>query len=279
MKKRNLIAELIMLLFLTSYGFSQEVQLGDSLQDIMDGLSTKDLIGSDDLGLWPENEYYVYDKDGLSVILSMNFYPFGVISNEGGESFLLSDFDGDSVLDMKSRYLFIPPWIVGKNSKGTNNGKDIKVYLNLLRNAYQSDPRPVDSDGMQEGTEWIVEAAKDVYLNDRYYSYLIYLYSYLYNRGEYIPAYLCIDALSQEFKNEKESLMIYFVETAIQMDDLDFAKQIDDFLVHLYPDFIPGKVYRYLLSNDEAEKTDILDDLLSEHGDHWLVIEKIKKTM
>ncbi|MDC7239968.1 MAG: hypothetical protein PQJ50_06370 [Spirochaetales bacterium] len=274
--KRNLCGLGLMILLVTPL-ISLEVDLGDSLQPLMSSLTAEDFLGKDNLGLWLENEYYVYQLENLRIILSMNYYPFAVLTQKGEQNVFLVDYDGDSLFDITSQYLFIPPWVVNHYSTGENTKDQISEYLDNSSIAFQSDEAPGESETMLSNGRMLVETAADRDAEDRIFFYYEYLYNYLYSRKEYETAYYCLEDLFTALGSEiNTTLLIYMVELAYRMNQMEQAKQINTMLLQNYPDFIPGQVYSYLLSEDSEEKENIKNILLNEHQNHWMVLDKVK---
>ncbi len=268
----------IVLYFVSLQVYTIEISIGDSLKDIIGNINEDDYLGMDNLGLWPENEYHVYNiEDDNRIFLSMNFYPFGVLVEKNDTHVFLIDFDGDSYLDFEANYLYIPPWVISLNSNGSHSGNFMLEYLDLTSKAFQSDELPQDSDDMKIRTTKLIEIADNRNAEDRVYVYYDYLYNYLYSRKEYETAYYCLQNLFQSMNSpQNETILIYMVELAYRNGQLNESRGLNNILIEYFPDFIPGLVYQYILEEDQELKEKYKMVLLEEHANHWMVKEKIK---
>ena len=145
---RRYIIFIITICFVSLNAYTIEISVGDSLKEIIGNINEDDYLGMDNLGIWPENEYHVYNiADDNRIFLSMNFYPFGVLVEKNDKHIFLIDFDGDSYLDFETNYLYIPPWVISLNSNGSHSGDFMLEYLDLTSKAFQSDELPQDVRG------------------------------------------------------------------------------------------------------------------------------------
>jgi tetratricopeptide (TPR) repeat protein len=265
---------------ISSSVFAQEIILGSSIRNLTNLITNETSVGKTDLGLWVENEIYLYEiSNGISLLISCNYYPFGVLINGSDQKFLI-DIDGDSIIDIEIEYLFVPHWVVSLNSKEKNDTQNVVEVLNMYYTAFQNNVSIRESELILSGAKEIVNAAKDISYLNRDILYLFYLYDHLFVLKEY---QLCIKYLSY-LDNEiikrysigtHPIIYIYLVETLYKLNDFDRARNIDNSLLEYYPDCIPGLVYQVLLETDIQKKDDLTKTLIKNHGDHWLVQEKL----
>jgi len=275
---KNKIFILIYFLLASHFMYTQEITVGMTLKTLTQNINENDLTNKTDLGLWLENEIYIYKIDGEDrLLVSMNYYPFGVITHKDGKSYFLIDFDGDSILDREIEYLYVPPWVIRNFSNGGNTGDTIKNMLKLSTSAFQGNDLPYENEAMKTRTKELVLAAKDRGYDDRPYIYYEYLYNYLYKKRELDSAYECLETLYISLNKEMDStLLIYMVELANKRGQLDEARQINNLLITNFPNFIPGIVYQYILEENITIKNEYRNSLLEKNSNHWLVIEKVK---
>ena len=65
------------------------------------------------------------------------------------------------------------------------------------------------------------------------------------------------------------------VESLYKLNEFNNAKVFNNVLLEQYPQCIPGMVYQVLLETDNSRKTRLKELLLVNHGDHWLVKQKL----
>jgi hypothetical protein len=101
--------------------FAQEMGLGSSIKGLASLITNETVVRKTNLGLWIENEIYLYKiSDTILLLLSCNYYPFGILI-KGTDSKFLINVDGDSILDNEIKYLFVPHWVILLNSKEKND--------------------------------------------------------------------------------------------------------------------------------------------------------------
>jgi len=270
---------IVILLFNSQLLISQDLEIGSSIGELPNSITSETRFRKIDLGLWLENEIYQYEiTSKLHLLVSQNYYPFGVlILNE--EPYFLIDIDGDSIFDIKTDKLFVPHWIVSLNSKVKTDRTNIENIFNMYYIAYQNNESILTSESIINATKEIVFAGKDLLYPNRDILYILYLYNNFYISKEY---QLCLKYLeildktmtSSTNKNTQAILLIYHVETLYKLNEFQKALDINNTLLKLFPEFIPGKVYQVLLEQDPEKRNKLMDELLRKYSEHWLIKEK-----
>jgi len=132
----------------------------------------------------------------------------------------------------------LSPTTGGKIEKLYQNKKTKNRHLLIMFMAYQDHISQTSAVGKRPNTKFQVELITD----------LAYEFKNIFNK---IPALIYVykfEALDTSGKNEES------------------AKVIDEGLTE-YPDSVPLKVYKFLISKD----ADIKTDLINNHSNHWMV--------
>ena len=79
------------------------------------------------------------------------------------------------------------------------------------------------------------------------------------------------DELRSRFNKENPLVLLYELETYINLKQDDKAREILKELREKDPTFIPGMVYEYQLETDKEKAKFLLADLKKNHGNHWIV--------
>lgn len=274
-KIQNII---ILLLLISANIISEEIKIGDSLTGLTKGIQSTDLFSNEDLGLWPENQVMVYKIKGDNLLLvSMNYYPFGVITKSNGRNIFLVDFNGDSLLDCQPEMLFVPPWIVDLNSKGGDSGNVLRSLFEQKLAAYNGNVIPSESPQMMSFAKKLVEIAKDINAEDRTFLYFDFLHDVLYKRKEYLIDKAClanIEEVASKTKEARSVWLIQAIELAYKDDDVELCRKYDNELILINDSFIPGLYYQYLLENNVEKKEVIRKKLITKYSDHWIVQDR-----
>lgn len=268
----------ILLLLISANLFAVDFKIGDSLKGLSQNIQSTDLFSSEDLGLWPENQVTIYKiKDGNLLLVSMNYYPFGVITKNNGDNIILLDFNGDSILDCQPEMLFVPPWIVDLNSKGGDSGNILRSLFEEKLAAYNGNVLPGESPQMISFAIKLVAIAKDINAEDRIYVYFDFLHDVLYKRKEYLIDKAClanIETIASTTKEARSVWLIQAIELAYKDDDIELCKKYDNELVLINNSFVPGLYYQYLLENNLENKEAFRKILLTNYSDHWMIQER-----
>ena len=258
----------------------QEIKLGSSIKGLTGNITNKTKMEIIDLEIWIENEVYSYDiSPKYSLLISANYFPFGVLIKEDAPYFLI-DIDGDSVLDIQTTHLHVPHWVVSLNSKEKNNNKNIINLFDSWYALFQNNVSPTNSElALNLGREY-VQAGNNLSYANRDLIYLHQLYDELYTSGEYQLGLKYLNILDNEmisrFRNGTHVIiMIYIVESLYKLNEYEKAKTMNTILLEYVPDCIPGMVYQVLLETNIIERNRLREILLRNYSDHWLVKNKI----
>jgi hypothetical protein len=257
---------------------AQEITLGSSLKGLTSHITNETKAGITDLGVWIENKIYLYEiSPRYSLLISGNYYPFGILVKDD-ISYFLMDIDGDSTLDVQTKYLHVPHWVVFLNSKEKNNNKNIVNIFDLWYELFQSNERNSESVSYL-GREY-VQAGNNLTYTNRDLIYLHQLYDSLYSLGDYQLGLRYLSILDNEmisrFGNGTHVItLIYIVETLYKLNEYDKAAAMNNMLLEHIPDCIPAMVYQVLLETNAVEKNRLRGLLLRNYSDHWLVKNKL----
>ena len=259
---------------------AQQIGIGTSLRGLTNYISTETRVSRVDLGIWAENAVYIYEiLPQYSLLISANFYPFGVLVKDDDPYYLL-DITGDSVLDTRTNRLHVSPWVASINSKVANSETNIISIFNTWYDIFQNDEPPGDSQLTQNLAFEYVEAGSNLNYPNRDLLFLHSLYDSLYMLGEYQLCLIYLSFLDNELISRIQSgthaiILIYLVETLFKMQDYIKASYANNFLLEGNPDCIPGLVYQVLLEDDPGTRNLLREALINSHGTHWLVRDKL----
>jgi hypothetical protein len=258
----------------------QDIKLGSSLKGLTNSISNRTKLQKMDLEIWVENEIYGYEiSSNVLLLISINYYPFGVLIKDNKPYYLI-DFDGDSILDTKIEYLYVPHWVVLLNSKEKDNSNNIKNIFDMYYRAYQNNESVRNSELIFNGVKEIIQAGKNVSYPNRDILYIFYLYDYLYTIEQYELCLRYLELLDKtmisRFSGDTHSIiLIYLVETLYKLGSYQKATEVNNLLLKWYPECVPGMVYQVLLEANQNKKNSLREGLLKNHGKHWLVKEKL----
>ncbi|WP_428769430.1 hypothetical protein V1L52_10425 [Treponema sp. HNW] len=259
--------------------FAEAFEIGDSLKGITKKIDTAAFMGTAEDGFWPEDRVSIYKYGNGAVLVSMNYYPFGLITQKDGKNIFLLDFDGDSFLDCESEFLFVPPWVVALNSTGTKDGNTFIDFLSAKFRAFNGSSEPESSPQMLSCAEKLTAAARDVQADDRFLLYADFLYGLLYTRKEYGLAANCLALTEKTASLTAESRctwLIQALETAYKAEDTALCKTYVQELVSTGSTFAPGLYYEYLLEDNPERREKLRKKLLSEYSEHWMIKDRFK---
>jgi hypothetical protein len=259
---------------------AQDIKLGSSLKELTNSISNGTRIQKINLEFWVENEIFGYEiSSNVLLLISRNYYPFGVSIKDDNPYYLI-DFDGDSILDIQIEYLYVPHWVVSLNSREKNNSTNIENIFDMYYRAYQNNESVRNSELIFNGAKEIIQAGQNVSYQNRDILYIFFLYDYLYTIKEYE---LCIKYLELLDKtmisrfggSTHTMILIYLVETLYRLGSYQKATEVNNLLMEWYPECIPGMVYQVLLEPDQNKKNNLMERILMNHSEHWLVKEKL----
>lgn len=278
-----LLLAILLLLTVTTVSVAddqvQQLEKGDNLLEYLKDHSQLFIHGDLRVSHWKEGAVGIYTQqkdsaEGVKVILSVGRYPLAVLRDDGPESYVLIDTNGDGVLDVRREELFIPFWVVFKNSPNKTSDERILYVMELMYQAFQSDAGPAQSDEMKKAFATIDSYALDEEKENRDLFYMLYFYSG-YNLKEQELSLLTLNALRNQCDERlgKVHLLVYLfiAETLINLDRGPEASQYVERVLDSDPDFVPALAYRYKLEKDPDKAEDMLRRLKQDHGDHWVV--------
>lgn len=277
MKKLALMLVLICLLSQIVFG-AELLKEGDNLAEYLQENLVKYRVDLQPLSDWPEGKAaaYLYDTamDGTTpvIIVVDDKYVIGVLQGLSPNAYYLFDSDGDGILDLRTDFGFLPFWVVLMTSTNRSQNDNISEIMDVLYQGYQSNEGPMRN-------TIIAAQAMEKFKNDpeaenRDLIYLLYFYL-THNQeipAQSLEAIRLLDVSMRVRFNEIHPLIIlYELETCLNMGQLDNARELLTALRNLDPAFIPGKVYEYQLETDEEKAKALLAELKKDHGDHWIV--------
>ena len=276
----NKIKILISLFFLANILNAQEITYGSSLRELIDLISNETKIEKVRIGDWIEYEIYKYEiTPKYSLLVSVNFYPFAVLVNDGTQYFLI-DNSGNSVLDIYTTVFYVPLWVVFANSNEKNDNRNILQLFDSLYETFQSNESPHGSIAANNVAKEIVLAGNDLSYVNRDLIYGFYLYDTLFSSGIYNLSLISLNswnnAMVSRYNTSMHPLLyIYSLETLYKLNEFSTAFTINNLLLEHYPNCIVGKVYQVLLEKNAIEQNRLRQVVIRDHGQHWLVKEKL----
>jgi hypothetical protein len=215
----------------------------------------------------------------LKILVVSDQYAFGVLQLENSESVFLLDMMGDGKLDTKYPTLFIPFWVVAKNTpdnlKTSNN--NVEEFFNGFYNAFQADVNPSLKNGeLQQKLSELLENLTNDNLENRDLIYSLYCY---YRLGPTFPRqaleslnYLTDHYISM-FGDAHPLLFLHTVETLLDLGNIDDARGVLIDLLKIDPAFIPAQVYQWQLEQDNQKKERLYQQLKKRYPNHWIVVQ------
>jgi tetratricopeptide (TPR) repeat protein len=260
--------------------FSQELTTGMSLNELGRQVSYDTKWRMADLGVWIDNKIFLYEvTPKYTLLVSNNLFQFGVLVN-GTNPYFLIDIDGDSILDVQTNFLHVPYWVVATNSIEDARNRNVMFLFDYWYQVFQNNESPRNSSLVRDLSIEYYEAANDTAYINRDLIYLHSLYDELFAAGEYDLALRYLDILDNESQSRYRIgthiiILIYTVESLYKIHDYDRAIRVNNTILQHIPDCIPSLVYQVLLETDAIAKNRLREALLSKHGEHWLVREKL----
>lgn len=258
-----------------------QLKIGDNFRQYLKDHPIKYKIQAPTKSDWPERNIFfgVFEKPrnpkNPAFLLSQGKIPFGVMQGAEGQTYFLYDTDGDSILDFKTEKNLLPPWViintVKNKDKSTNNLKEI---LDLMYETHKSKEGHADKTKIIKAGELILKEAKDPQRPNRD---LIYLINYYLNVMQFSPklAIKTMEILDRMYKErfgaDHPLIVLYWMESHINADQRDEARQLNKRLRQMDPNFVPAIFYQYKLEDDPAIANKLKNKLLQDHKDHWIV--------
>jgi hypothetical protein len=260
--------------------FGQELTVGMSISELTKQVSNNTKWRMVDLGMWIENTMYLFEVTPKYTLLYSNaLFQFGVLVNDANPYYLI-DIDGDSVLDVQTAILHAPYWIATTNSVKDGRNENVMYLFDNWYQLFQNNESPRNSNLLRSLSMEYVQAANNTAYINRDLLYLHQLYDNLFAAGEYDLALRYLAILEGETQSRYRTgthiiILIYTLESLYKLQDYDRAVMQNNILLEYFPDCIVSQVYQVLLETNAAERNRLKEALLSEHGDHWLVREKL----
>ena len=251
---------------------------GDNLREYLHKNLVKYEKEVNPISSWPEGKTkictYNTKVDGTSpVVLVINdSFPIGVLQGTSPNAYFLFDFDGDGILETKTNTAALPYWVVKITSINKTRNDNITKILDIIYQGFQNDNGPIAS--TISSMQAIDEYKSDVNFGNRDLVYLIYFYTaYSQKLREQSLAAISLlgDELKSRFNKEHPLILLYTIETYINLGQDDKAREVVKQLRKADPEFIPGMVYEYQLETDKEKAKALLEDLKMNHADHWIV--------
>jgi hypothetical protein len=262
---------------------TQELAVGMSLNELGRQVSGNTKWWMVDLGVWDDNKVILFDvTPKYTFLASSSLYQIGVLVNDANPYYLI-DIDGDSILDVKTNFLHVPYWVVASNSIKDGNNENAMFLFDYWYQTFQNNESPRNSSLLIDlSREYFLAANNTAYIN-RDLIYLHQLYDQLYAEGEYDLALRYLAILDDETQSRYGMgthiiVLIYTLESLYKIQDFDRAVRTNNILLEYFPDCIVSQVYQVLLETDPVERNRLKEALLSKHGEHWLVREKMAIT-
>jgi hypothetical protein len=125
---------------------AQELTTGMSLRELAKQVSNSTKWATVDLGVWIENDIYMYEvTPKYTLLVSNRVYAFGVLVKDVNPYYLI-DIDGDSVLDVQTNFLHVPYWVVTTNSIEDGRNENIMFLFDYWYQVFQDNESPRNSD-------------------------------------------------------------------------------------------------------------------------------------
>lgn len=277
----------VILLILCSMNFvnAQTPQRGDNIYNVFSKFDSTHLRTAFKVSNWVEGKIVFAQASGWEnsdpefLFLRSQKLDFFAVQHIKQPEYFLIDTDGDSVLDTQSNDLWLPFWVVKKNSIISKKDKSI---IKLLDKTYELTLQ-ADDGAMDESLARKYEQYRtDSSLANRHIAYLFDSYQVLlmsaYEKQQQAPAELCIPIM-YNLANECVNLFgvvpaivcIYQGEALLGADMVDEARKHFKMSLQFYPKSVPLQVYDYRLEQDPNEKQRKFIKLKKDHPNHWMV--------
>jgi hypothetical protein len=269
----------IAVLFISGSVYSYDMlKIGDNVVEYVQKNPVKIKLNNiKPISEWPEGRviFYTYSqKAGESpVIVFANFnYCIGVLQGKGTNSYYLFDLDGDNNLDTKTTFDVLPYWVVLADSTNRSKKDNITRIMDELYQAYQDDEGPADR--LIGVNQMIAAFFPDNNIPNRDMAYLLYFYM-KYNQALPEQSISALNMLTQAFQDRFNKIhpliLLYSLESHINMGDKKGARDILKELKKVDPEYIPGMVYDYQLEEDLMKAKTKYDELKKKYPNHWFV--------
>ena len=183
-------------------------------------------------------------------------------------------------MDIYTTVFYVPFWVVFVNSSEKNDNRNILQLFDSLYETFQNNESPHGSIAAFNVAREIVLAGKDLSYVNRDLIYGLYLYDTLFSSGIYNLSLISLNswnhAMVFRYNTSMHPLIyIYSLETLYKLNEFNTALTINNLLLEHYPNCIVGKVYQVLLETNTVEQNRLRQVVIRDHGQHWLVMEKL----
>lgn len=224
----------------------------------------------------PESEIYLYMNKSKNkyILSSMDRYPFGIMNI--GESEVYIDLDGDNKIDGKFEYVYIPYWIIRKNSSSFGRTQNILETLDFYFDVYKSNEGYLSENNSSIIGKEMVNALSHTAYDNRDLYYLLFVISASSVENQEWCLY-SLELLDTEIKKRFKLnfthpvIYIYLIETLIKLNEKEMAKKYLDLIIESEPENPVYKFYEYKLEKDPEKAKSLLLNLRAKYKDHWLV--------
>ncbi len=257
------------------------LKIGDSIPSYMKRNLVRFSIPMGDISNWPEGQHisaFTYQRgvdSSMPSFLVSRGIPFGVLQGIPPHAYYLFDTDGDGALDYKSEEAILPIWLVSYTSKVRDSSStEFKSVLDTFFSAFQSDSGLILNSTTKPAFDALSSSAKDTTLANRD---LFYMFSYYFEFTEKdaSQALVAMKALEHKYELRFHSshpvIALYLLETSLQLEDPNAAREYLSDLLKEAPSFIPGKYYSYVLEVDQRLKQSKAEQLKKQYPNHWII--------
>ncbi|HXF49369.1 MAG TPA: hypothetical protein VNL73_08105 [Verrucomicrobiae bacterium] len=268
-------------LLATSLALPQAPKKGDNLYKFVRAADSIAVWYNAKVSDWIEGKGIILKHNPdmeLMATLKEEFYMAHSVAGEPGE--YLIDTDGDSILDTQSEVLWLPFWVVKRNSSISASDKSIIVLFDRMYDmGLQSDDGgPLDTNLVHKLRQY----RTDFSLPNRHIAYLFDSYDQIIHllneEGKKLPSELCIritDHLASEcrklFGLVPVVVRIYQGEALLNARMIDKAREHFRFSLQEFPHSVPLRVYDCQLDANPGRREKKLKKLRQDHPNHWMV--------
>jgi hypothetical protein len=283
------ISSLIALCFILSVpGFSQNpvwnnLNVGENLikyiKDIppkirIEGKPFVELMAS-----WPEAkiDYLTFGKEVTlneqKIMSILDKYFIGVLQSEDEKDYLLIDTDGDGILNVKTRTMFVPVWVVARNSINKQADSNITAYFLQVYELFNSAKGPFGTEEIPQLTKKMDPFALNTEKPSRDIIYAMTLY-FLLNGSDYDLSLQALDYAADEMNKRFNTVppIVSFLKILADANLGNYEKarsSMRDF-IKANNSFIPAKILNALLLTNENDKTKKINELKKTYKGHWM---------
>jgi hypothetical protein len=272
-------------LLIVSAGASQSIEQNDNIYkkfpagkelyafsapEFSPWIDTKNIILFGQKKEWKQNEFlFVATKDSMLT---------GALHVKDSLYFLI-DMDGDSLLETRSDYFFVPVWVIKQHSSFLPGDTTALHLINTIyQKTLQTGQNQLDEKTGKEFTEYRTNQN----LPNRHIIYLLDSYQLLVSdamQNKTAPPYKLGLTMVYEFAQECQHLFgkipaiaaIYMGEMYLSNGKTALARDHFKMVLKDYPDSVPIQIYNAKLEPDEAKRKQKLAALKSKYPKHFML--------